>query len=372
MNNILDSQQHQVAEIRDQLHASLEKISQDYNNELLELETDTREQNTQYKSQLEDNYSDQLLDMHGKKSDLELRVSELEDELNSTQTEYDLLKVRYDNTVRQLDQAQFENRNLNETLNRSRPVLLSPDREPCDDALSICSNDVEIASEKYVNIEYTSPTPPPVSPTAEQNLEDQLKLLRAALNEAKRDASTLKEEKENVERLSEDLKKELNGLKSQLENQSVFNVSKHFENQDVLKFLESSVHELLSRTGYNIADPDISREESGMASDSIARLDESQQSQYPPDLSVLSTTSESEDAKQLFNKIQYVFHNAKAERDVLYKQLKYLNGKFSGIFVPTSKEEDVELSEGINDIIWEEVQEELLDQSVPVSLSCGC
>lgn len=139
------------------------------------------------------------------------------------------------------------------------------------DALSISSNDIEIESEKYVNIDYQKDDD--VAPTVvedginnEEQLEypmsEQLRILRETLDEAKNDVTNLREEKLKFERLSENLNLELNSLKSELQNQSTFEMPQnksfqhHAHNRSSFKILEASLHELLSASGYQLPLPE--------------------------------------------------------------------------------------------------------------------
>ena len=357
----LDFQQQQVVEMQTELKDSLQRIQEDYDKDLLDLERNARHKSRESKSQLEDDFSEHMLSMHEVKSNLELKVFSLEAELNSTQTEYDSLKGRYDKTLNRLDQIEMENRSLNESLlNKSRANLLSPvsDRDP--DVLSISSNDVEIFSENYVNIDYTTMA----TPSSDQNLEpeDQLKQLRQNLDEAKTEVTTLKEENMKFEILSENLNKELNDLRQQLQNQSVFDLTKQMEKEETLKFLETSMHNLLSCSRMNLSicnrqtpssfihslkdperdvdrdtddvknvDYDIGEKEKVIYHDPYGSSKTINDSVFvdPTDVSVLSRDGSSEDVKQLFEQIKLLIEHTKNERRILYKQLVYLNTKFA-------------------------------------------
>lgn len=253
----------------------LDKINQSYNEALLEIETNEREQSVHcFKSSLEETFSDQMVNMHENQRELDVRATRLEQELNATQTEYNSLKTRYDDITKKLDSVQMENQRLNKLLNEQQQAALirSPPSEWIQmsqmnnavnrdaDISSIASNDVEIDSEKYVSIDFNEGNDLHLKENDEDNgeytLSEQLKILRENLNEAKNDVDSLREEKLKFEMLSENLNEELNTLKSQLQNQSVFNMSRTDippeESITTLRFLEASIHELMSASGYNL------------------------------------------------------------------------------------------------------------------------
>ena len=83
-----------VHQINNQLKQELTKINENYNEELLEIEVDQRDQAATLKSNLEESFSDQVVSMHEHQRDLKLQVSRLDEELNSVQAEYNTLKVK--------------------------------------------------------------------------------------------------------------------------------------------------------------------------------------------------------------------------------------------------------------------------------------
>uniref|UniRef100_A0A7M5WRQ3 Uncharacterized protein n=1 Tax=Clytia hemisphaerica TaxID=252671 RepID=A0A7M5WRQ3_9CNID len=251
INDVLESQQTVVSKINLQMKEELEKINQKYNEELLEIELKERENASAIKTNLEESFSDQMVNMHENQRDLESQITRLDGELDSVQTEYNALKHRYDDVIKKLDNVQFENQRLQDILDSKQQDSLqlpgnSGNHHRDSDVLSISSNDVEIASEKYVNIDYqTSPG------HSEPTMSEQLKLLRENLNDAKNDVHSLREEKMRFEVLSENLNQELNTLKSELQNQSIFDMSKNQPiDQSTMRFLEASVHDLLSASGF--------------------------------------------------------------------------------------------------------------------------
>ena len=243
----------------------LEHINQKYNDELLEIELKEREHTNAIKSNLEESFSDQMVNMHENQRDLESQITRLDGELDSVQTEYNALKYRYDEVVKKLDNVQLENQRLQNILDSKQQDSFqlpgsSGIHHRDSDVLSISSNDVEIASEKYVNIDYQA-SPAMADGDSELTMSEQLKILRENLNDAKNDVHSLREEKMRFEMLSENLNQELNTLKSELQNQSIFDMSKTQPmDQSTMRILEASVHDLLSASGYVL--PEI--EQSGL------------------------------------------------------------------------------------------------------------
>ena len=280
-----------VSQINDQLKQELAKIDQTYNEDLLETEVDQREQATTLKANLDESFSEKVVNMHEHQRDLELQVTRLDEELISVQTEYNTLKGRYDDVIQKMDGIQVENQRLQNILNEnpqphSQATLLDVPRSDKDntDALSISSNDIEIASELYVNIDYQRALEEDEDikndeQQQEYPMSEQLKILRETLDDAKKDVTNLREEKLRFERLSENLNMELNSLKSELQNQSVFEMSSRsfHHNQSQLKadaastykVLEASVYELLSASGYQLPPPEDDEAEE------VAAMDES-------------------------------------------------------------------------------------------------
>ena len=270
-----------VNQLNEELKEELAKVNHTYNEELLEVEVDQRGQAETLKTDLEESFSDQVVSMHENQRDLEIQVTRLDDELNLVQSEYNTLKDRYDGVIQKLDSIQVENQRLQSiiTENQGQPSLAGLPRlmldvptsgmsSKGDDALSISSNDIEFASEKYVNIDYQQIEDVDQDQKLDQQQRDyqdveveeppmseQLKMLRETLDDAKKDVNNLREEKQRFERLSENLNLELNSLKSELQNQSVFDMSRAAGETSTMKILEASIHELLSASGYNLTAP---------------------------------------------------------------------------------------------------------------------
>jgi len=359
-----------------------------------------------------------MVNMHENQRELDVRATRLEHELNATQTEYNSLKTRYDDVLKKLDSVQLENERLNKLINEQQQDVLirSPPSEWIQmsqmnktanrdvDISSIASNDIEIDSEKYVSIDYlhneennSDLNNDDGDNNKEYTLPEQLKLLRATLNDAKNDVDSLREEKLKFEMLSENLNQELNTLKTKLQNQSVFDMSRTGIHPDTsittLRYLEASIHELMSASGYNLnIDNNESLEESALpGNDSMeggSKLEESMlPSQYlhgngnqdddsasedeadslqentlfhdsilaPEDTvdsnvigddSLLARVDGLEDtsmflqatpgpgnaeAKRLFQKIKYIVETTRDEQNIIYKQLQFLKEKFSGL-----------------------------------------
>ena len=178
--------------------------------------------------------------------------------------------------IQTLDGIQMENQRLQNIVkeNNQQPtthLLDIPGDKDNTDALSISSNDIEIESENYVNIDYQKDQEDTskvdgIDKNREQfdiPMSEQLKILREALDETKNDVTNLREEKLKFEKLSENLNLELNSLKSELQNQSVFELSQnksfqqHYnQNRSSFRILEASVHELLTASGYQLPLPE--------------------------------------------------------------------------------------------------------------------
>ena len=217
--------------IQEELRKELEDIHFTHKNEINALKDETEKEHSKA-NELEDTFSQHILNMNEKQTDMRTEIHNLQAELKHLQTEYDSLKNRYGVLVQTNDITSGQNTDLKYDLEIHSDQINVLNKKIIAMATEISKKDQEIDflknqnnKEKY-DLENGSQQNRSSEDLQETGsaLHEEIKTLRRNLDEAKNEVKELHKEKENYSSLSDALSNELQALKEELENQNSFAV----------------------------------------------------------------------------------------------------------------------------------------------------
>ena len=217
--------------IQEELRKELEDIQFTHKNEINALKDETEKEQTKA-NELEDTFSQHILNMNEKQTDMQTEIHNLRAELKHLQVEYDSLKNRYEVLVQTNDVTSGQNTDLKNDLEIHSDQINVLNKKIITMATEISKKDQEIDflknqnnKEKY-DLENRSQQNRSSEDLQETGsaLHEEIKTLRKNLDEAKNEVKELHKEKENYSSLSDALSNELQALKEELENQHSFAV----------------------------------------------------------------------------------------------------------------------------------------------------